>query len=252
VSHWNPAPNTPIVDVTHPVLQRALLRDEFKHATLTEYAHACGVDVDIVIEALSSALDAGSISLETAGGEVFLRTAPHGRPMPPGVPDLAPNLWEALRFSNSVETAWELWRVHRALERAGWEVLVRPGDIHQGLTGFVAKPAALGVRIGTRSIPVIVHPGNEELADSSGPLGEYERAGAGAIAVLCAQSALDATATAVRKFTLGWRMISAPLTVIVLEAPRYQPVILQAADSAVKPVSVTHSSLASLVWGLSD
>jgi hypothetical protein len=45
-------------------------------------------------------------------------------------------------------------------------------------------------------------------------------------------------------------MASAPLTVLVLEAPRYQPVVLQATDSSIRPVSVTQSTLTSLVWGL--
>jgi hypothetical protein len=247
---WQPAPNAPIVEVAHPALKRALLRDEFEHATLEEYARASGADVDVVMEALSPALDAGSVALETAGGEVFLLTAPTGRPMPRGVPDLAPNLWELLRSGRNVEEAWSLWRLVRGMERSGWEVTARTTQIHQGLVGFPTHPVPLGVVIGGRCAPVVVGASPDQLADASGPLGEYERLGARAIAVVCAQSALDECVTAVRRFALGWRMASAPLTVLILEAPRYQPVMLQATDSSIRPVSVTQSTLTSLVWGL--
>jgi hypothetical protein len=250
MSSWTPDETAPALVVNNTIVKRALLRDAFKHATLEEYARACGVDVDVVMREMEHALDSRAASLETAGGEVFVLTAPDGRPLPKGVPDLAPNLWEVLRYNRSVDAAWELWRVHRALERAGWEVLSDPGDINASCRATVSRPAPLGVRIGGVSIPVLVHPDADMVADSSGLVGEYERAGARAVAVVCGQSGLDSMVTAVRRFALGWRLAEAPLAVFVLEAPRYQPVVLQAHDAAVNPVSVTQASLTSLVWGL--
>jgi hypothetical protein len=97
---------------------------------------------------------------------------------------------------------------------------------------------------------VLVHPTPDDVADSSGVIGSYERAGAHAVAIVCGQSGLDSMVTAVRRFSLGWRLAEQPLAVFVLEAPRYQPVVIQAGDAAVNPVSVTQASLANIVWGL--
>jgi hypothetical protein len=250
MSSWIPDETAPALQVNNSVVKRALLRDAFKHATLEEYARACGVDVDVIMREMEHALDSGAVSLETAGGDVFVLTAPNGRPLPPGVPEVAPNLWEVIRFGRSVDAAWELWRVHRALERAGWEVTALPSEIHSALTGQVAKAAPLGIRLGGSAVPVLVHPSANDVADASGVMGNYERAGARAVAIVCGQSGLDSMVTAVRRFALGWRLAEKPLAVFILEAPRYQPVVLQAHDTAVQPVSVTQASLSSIVWGL--
>lgn len=240
----------PPLQVRHAVMRRVLLHDAFRHATLEEYARACGTDVDIVMGELEHALDTRAVALESVGGEVFVLTAPDGRPLPADVPVVAPNLWEVLRYNRDLEQACELWRVTRSLERAGWEVVVVPQEIHETCPSLVSRPAPLGVRVGQAVIPVLVHPHADVVSDTSGPLGLFERAGARAVAVVCGQSALDVMTTAVRRFALGWRMVDQPLAVIVLEAPRYQPVVLQAHDSAVNPVSVSQSSLSSVVWGI--
>jgi hypothetical protein len=240
----------PPLEVRNTVIRRLLLNSPFKHATLEEYARVSGLDVDVVMEELEHALDTRAVALETAGGEVFVLTAPDGRPQPKDVPVIAPNLWEVLRYNRGLEQACELWRVTRSLERAGWEVVVVPQEIHETCPTLVTRPAPLGVRVGASVIPVLVHPSADEIADTSGPLGGFERAGARAVAVVCGQSALDVMATAVRRFALGWRMVDQPLAVLIMEAPRYQPVVMQAHDAAVAPVSVSQTSLSSVVWGL--
>jgi hypothetical protein len=240
---------TPVLNVRNSTVRRVLLNDPFRHATLEEYARASGLEVDVVMEELEHALDSRALALETAHGEVFVLTAPEGRPLPDGVPWVAPNLWEVLRYQRGVDAAHHLWQVHRGLERAGWEVVSTPQQINGACNAPVAHQAPLGVLVGGLSIPVIVHPSPEMVADTSGPLGDYERAGARAVGIVCGLSGLDAMATAVRRFALGWRLVDQPLTVIVLEAPRYQPVVLQAHDTAVSPLSVSRSDLQTLVWG---
>jgi hypothetical protein len=249
VSAWVFPEGRELVAVEHPNVRRAVLRDAFRYATLEEYARAAGVGVDVVTDELGPALDAGAASLEVTHGEIFLLTAPGGRPVPAHVPDIAPNLWEVLRYGRSIEQAWELWRLHRALERAGWEVLAVPGEVHASLRGALSRPAPLALRVGAASVPVLVFPDDADVADSSGMLGELDRAGAPAVAVVCAQSALDRVVTAVRRYALGARMVEMRCAVLVLEAPRFQPVLLKAGDTSVAPVSVTRSMLASLAWG---
>lgn len=249
MSGWVFPDGRELAAVANPVVRRAVLRDAFRYATLEEYARATGLGVDVVTDELGPALDAGAATLEVAHGEIFVLTAPGGRPVPARVPDIAPNLWEVLRYGRSVEQAWELWRLHRALERSGWEVLAVPSEVHASLRGVPSKPAPLALRVGAVAVPVVVFPDDAMVADSSGMLGELDRAGAPAVAIVCAQSALDRVVTAVRKYALGARMVEMRCAVLVLEAPRFQPVLLQPGDTAVAPVSVTRSMLTSLAWG---
>jgi hypothetical protein len=235
--------NTPILQVANSTVRRTLINDSFRHATLEEYARACGLEVDVVMQHLEHALDSRAVALETAHGEVFVLTAPEGRPLPDGVPWVAPNLWEVLRYNRDIDAAHQLWQVHRGLERAGWEVVSTPQQINAACAAPVARQAPLGVIVGGLSIPVVVHPSPTDVADTSGVLGSYERAGASVVAIVCGLSGLDAMATAVRRFALGWRLVDQPLTVLVLEAPRYQPVVLQAHDAAVNPLSVSRIEL---------
>jgi hypothetical protein len=60
----------------------------------------------------------------------------------------------------------------------------------------------------------------------------------GLCAILCRHRELDVMITAVRRWMLG-RPARAGLDVLVLEAPRYQPVLLTSDDGGLNPRSVS-------------
>jgi hypothetical protein len=247
VTTWKPQPGSAVANVPDPRLNKLLVRYPHRYATLSEYATAAGMTIDAVVNHLSPLLDAGSLGLETCGGDIFVLTAPGGRPLPAHVPDVAPNLWETLRAGSSVPDAWSLWDTTRTLERAGWDVEADP-DAVAGTLGRVTSPPRIGVRIATTIVPVLTAGPHARLAEPTGLLGEYERAGAAAVAVVCDGGTLDATTTAVRRWVLSRQAMPTHLSVIILEKPGVAPVILSAADSAVAPVTVDRPTLATLDW----
>jgi hypothetical protein len=75
----------------------------------------------------------------------------------------------------------------------------------------------------------------------------YEQAGESVVALVCAEGTLASTASQVRRWMLS-RRYSPMLRVLVLEAPRYNPTLLSAGDSAIKAVSVTRDELGEYFW----
>lgn len=244
---WERRAGRLVISVDDPRLNRLLVRYPYRYATLSEYAAASGIGVDVVTAQLGPYLDIGTLGLETAGGEIFVLTAPTGRPVPPTVPDVAPNLWEVLRIGATVPDAYEAWATARSLERAGWDVTADPELVH-GSLGYVTRVPRLGLRIGTAVVPVVTGASPAALAEPTGLLGEYERAGTPAVAVVCAGGQLDAATTAVRRWVISRQAMPTYITVIVLEQPSLAPVLMSAVDAAVTPVSVDRSTLATLNW----
>lgn len=240
-------PGRRIISVAEPRLNRMLVRDAHRYASLGEYASGSGLSVDEVVSLLGPALDEGSLGLEVAGGEIFLLTAPGGRPIPSHLADVAPNLWETLRRRAQRDEALMLWKVVRGLEKNGWQSEVIPERVAFGL-GHLTRAPHLGVHVGATIVPVMVYPSEQDLVSPVGQMAEYDRAGASAVAVVCAQDGLDRTVTAVRRWALSRRIMPSRMAVVVLEAPRFQPTLLSAADAAVTPISVTRSTLESLAW----
>lgn len=228
----------PSVDVGDHRLNRALMRDAFRFATLNEYSSATGITVADLISRLSNALDLGIVGLETFGGEVFVLTAPAGRPIPAHLPEIAPNLWETLRVRYSLEEAWALWRVARSMSRAGWDVEADPQQV-AGSLKHLMDPPAVGVHVRDAVVPVVVGPDPAAIGHSTGLLAEYERAGASVVCLACKNGTLDTLVTAVRRWAVSLRVNPSKLTVVLLEAPRYQPVLLSVQDAAVAPVTVS-------------
>lgn len=222
-------------------LTRLLQREPELCASLDEYAQATGIDTDHVLGLLSPALDEGVIGLEVFGEGVFVHTAPLGRPGPPHLPEVAPNLWERLRGHGDVPVAYALWRLMRGLQLAGWRVEANPHRIAFGLGPLPFAPS-LGVQIQQTMLPLLLHPNSESLANPQGPLTSYDKAGAPSVGVVCDSGALDATATAVRRWGLTNPSRSA-MGVVVLEAPRYAPTLLTPSDASVRPRSVSQLML---------
>lgn len=240
-------PGRRVVNVGDARLTGVLVRGFPVCASLDEYAAATGIPVDELVQLLEGHLGDNSLALEVAGDEVFLLTAPHGRPVPPECADVAPNLWEHLRRHAGPERAFELWRLFRGLERSGWRVEAQAERIVEGMSRM-AFPPQLGVYVGQRAVPLILFPLVDELRSTGGLLTSYEQAGAAMVGVVCEEGALDAAVTASRKWILAHRRVLASLSILVLEAPRFLPVLLSGIDAAVAPVALTHATIQEYVW----
>jgi len=230
----------PVLTFEDMRLTRLFCHEPQRCVTVNEYAAATGIPVDRLLEMLSSPLQRGELDVEAVGGEIFVHTAPMGRPAPKGFGQTQPNLWEVLRRDHSREQAYALWRIMRDMESGGWRV---EADARYVPSGRVEN-ALLGLRLSLSIVPVLVLPELNDLSAQSGPLARFEIGGMGLCAVTCLHRKLDATVTAVRQWMLG-RPARAGLDVIVLEAPRYQPVLLTSDDGSLTPRSVTVDAISS-------
>jgi hypothetical protein len=224
----------PILTFDDMRLTRLFHQEPTRCATVNEYAAATGISVDRLLELFSGPLQRGELDVEAVGGEIFVHTAPLGRPSPQGFGQTQPNLWEVLRRERGRDEAYALWRILRDMENGGWKV---EADARFVPTGRV-ETAMLGLRFSLSTVPVLVLPATADVSSQSGPLTVLEVAGMGLCAVTCLHRNLDPTVTAVRQWMLG-RPARAGLDVLVLEAPRYQPVLLTSDDGSITPRSVT-------------
>lgn len=210
-------------------LQFLFTLEPLRYAALSEYASAAGLDVFEVLTALKDALDDDLLALETVGDEVFVHTRPERRPPHANV---QPNLWEVLRLAGSAEYAYSLWRLVRGLEWAGWRVLVRPELARGTQAGF------LSVEIDGSAVPVLAFPATATLGNGTA---FAAAAGSADVAVTISAGTLETASTAVRRHLLTGQ--AGALRVVLLEAPRYQPVLLETQDTAVRARSVSVESL---------
>lgn len=235
---WEPG-RTPL-NVSDFRLQATFTRTPGRYATVSEYAQATGISTDRIVELIADHLDTGALSLEFYGDEVFIHTAPFGRPAPDGVASTAPNLWERLRRRNSVAASYAYWKLIRSLETVGWHVETDTHVVHAGL-GRVDTPAVIGITVGPRVVPVLAYPAASQLSNRDGLLTSYDRAGAAVVAVTCDEGRLDEFSSATRRWMLDRRW-TPRLAVMILEAPRYQPVLHTPDDGAVQPISIARAS----------
>lgn len=227
--------------VGDPRLTKLLSREPERCASLSEYAEATGIETGRVMELFGPALEDGTLGFEPVGPEIFIHTAPQGRPTPQGNPDVAPNLWERLRAHGNKQHAYQLWALMRALEDAGWRVEANTAHIMFQMSPVHPAPE-LGLIIGNRVVPLVISPGSADLASPNGRLYELAAAGAASCAVTCDSGALDEKVTAVRRFYMDVGQ-QVPMSVLILEAPRYNPVLLTQNDASVAPRSVTQATL---------
>lgn len=221
-------------------------RDPERCATLSEYSRACGIDTGRVMDLMSTALDCGALSFEPVGTEIFVHTAPAGRPAPLGVPEVAPNLWERLRSHGHKQQAYQLWQLYRSMENAGWVVEANTPAIMFSLSPVNPAPE-LGLKLGNQVFPMIIRPRLTDLSQPGGRLHQLSTAGARMVAVVVESGALEEAVTATRKqWMAGY---STATTALILEGPRYNPVQISAKDASVAPRSVTRADLEQQTWG---
>ena len=215
-----------------PRLTQLVNREPEKATTLTEYAQATGLDTNRVVELLKDALDSGSLKFEPAGGEIFIHTAPGGRPVPPHMPNVPANLWENLRTHSSPAQAYLLWRLVRGLEAGGWATEAAQERIKAHLGPLQPSPT-LAILVDGIVAPLILHPTTEVLANPRGPAAALSDAGATVIGIIVDSGELDPTTTAIRQLCVNRTDIKTVF--LILEAPRYNPVAIRADDAAVTP-----------------
>lgn len=231
-----------------PRLGRLFAADTHRYATVNEYAAATGLTPADVLTELAEWLDDSSLNLEIVGPNVFLHTAPHGRPTYSNLAEAPPNLWEALREGHNPQEAFRLWRLLRALESSGWNVEARRHRIASGLGPVRALPP-LALEVGGHLLPLVIAPAAEELAAPGGPITQLMAAGAAAVMTICDHGALDATVTALRTWLLTTGAdATSTITLGICEAPRFDPVLVSTADGAVSAQTVTKDQLGRLAW----
>jgi hypothetical protein len=110
-------------------------------------------------------------------------------------------------------------------------VLVRPERALGAVAGF------LSLEIDGNATAVIAFPSAAQIAAGGAFVGA---AGETTVAVTAASGSLEETITAARRHLLTGSTLQ---RVVILEAPRYQPVVLEAGDTAVRARSVSIDSL---------
>lgn len=226
-------------------LTKLLQREPETCAAVSEYASRTGIETSQITELLGPAVDDGVVGFEIWAEEIFLHTAPSGRPAPVHLQEVAPNLWERLRAHGSVEEAYSLWRVFRALENAGWRVEANPARIMFGLSALpVGHAPALAIQVANAMVPLVIHPTPEQLAHADGLLSMFDQAGAASVGVVCDSGALDEMITAIRRWGFS-RRGQTGMSVIVFEAPGYAPTLMRPGDAAVAARSVSQAALQS-------
>lgn len=228
---------TPTLVFKDPRITTTMQRYNNRYATLSEYSRATGIELSKLVDLLEPALQTGSLKLETVGSEIFLHTAPNGRNV--GVPLAPPNLWETIRVYKTPQQAFDTWNLYRRLEQAGWAVEASRNKICFNLKSMQVPPT-LAVVISNRLVPLIEFPTSDQIISRTGPLSALCEAGSNMVGVLTASGALDATITATHQF---YKATSYTPAVIVMEAPRFNPVPVTPSTASVAPRSVTKTVL---------
>ena len=96
-------------------------------------------------------------------------------------------------------------------------------------------------------VPLVWNESEESISESGGVIQNLYRAGVQAVAVVCPQHRLDSYVTAARKWYLS-QVAERSIVVLVLEAPRLQPVIVRHSDRAVDAVSVGEHTIEGIAW----
>ncbi len=218
-----PRPSVTVADIR---LQRLLFRG-VGLASLSEYAAAAEMDVADVLSQLEPWLDGKSLELESAAGELFLHTAPQGRPHPEQAAVVPTNLWELLRHVGDPEYAATLWRIIRGLQRGGWQVRTH-------LVGATRPLTFLELLVDRSWTPMMVLPRRDRLGAVDGPLARAAERSVSKVAVVCADGQLDAISAEVRSWMASH---DGRFDVVLLEQPRYTPTLLRSVDASVRPTS---------------
>ena len=198
-------------------------------ATITEYAQACGLPPERIIDLMNDALDAGILTLEPVGGEIFVHTSPTASNYT-RTAAAKPNLWAQLRETTNPAGAYLLWRLVRSLQQGGWTVETSQAHIKAGLGPLNPTPA-LALAVNNTLAPAILHPDSDTLRHQQGPAAALADAGATIVAVIIDSGGLDEAVTAIHH--LGTTRPDITTVYLLCEEPSYHPVAVTCTDAAV-------------------
>ncbi len=221
-----PQPSRPTITLADIRLQRLLFRG-IGLASLAEYAAAAEMAVSEVLTQLEPWLDGRTLELESVGGELFLHTAPQGRPHPQGAAVVPSNLWELLRQVGDPDYSASLWGIIRGLQRGGWQVRTHP-------VGATRPATFLELLVDRRWTPMMVLPRRDRLGADDGPLARASERGVAKVVIVCAAGQLDETTAEIRSWMVR---TSSTFQVVLLEQPRYTPTVVDSRHGSVVPTS---------------
>lgn len=232
---WPLDPTRPVIALPDARLQRLMLNDPSRCASINEYCRATGINPIDIMGFLSGAINEGLISLESVGGEVFIHTAPLGR-VNTGV-QVPPNLWEMLRRNGDTTSSFKLWRFVRELEFGGWEVEVDSKKIPN-----IDSSSPVAVRIGAYILPLLLLPTTDDIASLNGPLSKFARKGYPLVGVICEKGLYEDYATSIRGWILN-RDATVDLDILLMERPMYQPILIRTRDKSINPRSINRREI---------
>lgn len=201
------------------------------YCTASDYLGGARVTMAELVAALQPLVDAQAVGYEGHEGEIFIRTAPQGRPITGQYSELGANMWEHLRRRNPVAKAAALVRAVRQLETVGWKVEVTADRLPGAYAQLPGRPN-VGVEVkGGAVIPVLDFALDELTATNILP---WQRHGMHVLAVVVRRGELETLVTKVKKM----QREGMAMYVLALEAPRYDPLMLSPDDVGLEASSV--------------
>ena len=201
-------------------------------ATLNDYARNTNLEIPELLKHLEHFLQEGDISIEAFGGELYLNTYPR-RNIEGSVRVFPANLWELLRKNVPVSEAHELYQLYKSLLFSGWVVKIRER--------VNLEPTVLSIILGELTIPLLENTSTQKIRNQDNLLSKFELNNIHTAAIITKEGELGSYSTSLRSWYLG-RNKRSELDIILLEAPRYSPVIVTPDDSAVSPLSIVYDA----------
>jgi hypothetical protein len=219
----------PVITVNDIRLQRLLFRGA-DLASLSEYAEKSDMGISEVIANLEPFLDGRTLEIEAYGSDLFLHTAPSGRPQPHGIAIIPSNLWEILRQVGDTQYAAMLFSIIRGLQFAGWRCKTHSLDANNPAT-------FLELNVNNVWSPLFVYPKISRISVKNGILDKISERKILYVTLIVHQKEAQQYIAEVKRWFVN---NNNDLTVVILQEPSYQPLVVTGNDTAVKPKTIKY------------
>jgi hypothetical protein len=219
----------PVITVNDIRLQRLLFRGA-DLASLSEYAEKSDMGISEVIANLEPFLDGRTLEIEAYGSDLFLHTAPSGRPQPQGIAIIPSNLWEILRQVGDTQYAAMLFSIIRGLQFAGWRCKTHSLDANNPAT-------FLELNVNNVWSPLFVYPKINRISVKNGILDKISERKILYVTLIVHQKEAQQYIAEVKRWFVN---NNNDLTVVILQEPSYQPIVVTGNDTAVKPKTIKY------------
>lgn len=220
----------PVITLNDIRLQRLLFRGA-DLASLSEYAEKSDMGISEVIADLEPWLDGKTLEIEAYGSDLFLHTAPSGRPTPIGVAIIPANLWEILRQVGDTQYAAMLFSIIRGLQFAGWNCKTHALDANNPAT-------FLELLVNNVWSPLFIYPKLNRVAIKKGILDKIAERKIQYVTLIVQHKETQQYIAEVKTwFTNNDK----ELAVVILQEPSFQAVILNGKETGVKPNTVKYN-----------